>query len=175
MPEQRHVYRVGKSLVVALPATVREHLGIERGEAVYWHLIRGKEAILTRRPVRLGGKPEGLALQRELASARAEVERLRRRLSTRPLRVLHEGQSLGWSQAMEASTLVGDVLTEIRARLDSIEARMPYRARRRSRAVERVHAPILGPDDKPPPDLPPLPPSGGDAARGAASPQAAHS
>jgi antitoxin component of MazEF toxin-antitoxin module len=175
MPEQRHVYRLGNSMVVALPPAVRKHLGVERGGAVYWHLVRGHEAVLTKKERRKGGHPEGLALQRQLAHALAEVERLQKKLGARPMRLLHQGQSMGWSQAMQAEGSFGRVLEEIAARLGDLEARWPYRAPRVRRRVERVAAPVLGPDDEPPPNLPPMPPSGGAVASGAASPQATHS
>lgn len=174
MPEQRHVYRLGNSMVVALPPAVRKHLGVERGGAVYWHLVRGKEAVLTRKERRKGGHPEGLALQRQLAHALAEVERLQRKLGARPLRLLHQGQSIGWSQAMRVEGSFGDVLQEIAARLGDLEARFPYRAPRPRRRVERVVAPVLGPEDQPPPDpsSPPLVEQGAGAS--GRQPQAPH-
>src|SRR5574341_914183 len=135
MPEQRHVYRVGNSMVVALPARVREHLGLKAGESVYWHLVRHKEAVLTRKERRAGGHPEGLALQRELEAARRETERLRRKLGGRSLRVLGEGISQGWGMAASEGLSVGRRLDEVLDLLRDLSARIPFRARRRVRAA----------------------------------------
>jgi antitoxin component of MazEF toxin-antitoxin module len=171
MAEQRHVFRVGKSLVVAVPARVREHMGVERGQAVYWHLVRGKEAVLTRRDRRAGGHPEGLALQRQLTAALAEVERLRRQLAARPQRLLNQGRAHGWTDAMRAEGSLDRRLAVIDARLDEITARLPFRPRRvRARAAQVVsidHYPSPEPSSS-------SVPSGGDAASGGAAPQAAH-
>ena len=131
MPEQRQVYRAGNSLVVALPLSVREHLRIEPGETVYWHLVRGSEAIIGKRPRRVGGGPEGIALQKQLDAARAEIERLRRKLGARPRKVLGEGISHGFSVAMRAEGSLVNVLVAIEHRLDTIEARLPMRRRDR--------------------------------------------
>jgi antitoxin component of MazEF toxin-antitoxin module len=143
MPEQRQVYRAGNSLVVALPLSVREHLRIEPGESVYWHLVRGAEAIIGKRPRRVGGGPEGIALQKQLDAARVEIERLRRKLGARPRKVLGEGISHGWSVAMRAEGSLVNVLVAIEHRLDTIEARLPLRQRGRRVAV--VPTPALAP------------------------------
>lgn len=129
MPEQRHIYRVGTSVVVALPPRVREHLGVHIGDAVHWHLVRGQEAVLSVKAERVGGRPEGLALTRQLEAARTEIERLRRRLAVRPLRVLHEGVGVGVHQAMESLFPVEDRLRAIEEALEDLRARLPFRRR----------------------------------------------
>jgi hypothetical protein len=95
MPEQRHVFRLSRSLVVALPPTVRRHLGVDRGQLVYWHAVRRGEAVLTKAARRAGGHPEGLALARELETARVEVLRLQQRNDARDRAMYAEGYALG--------------------------------------------------------------------------------
>jgi hypothetical protein len=95
MPEQRHVFRLSRSLVVAIPPQVREHLGIDRGQAVYWHLARGGEAVITARAQRIGGRPEGLALERKLIAVEAELLRLRQRNEARDRTMYAEGWNAG--------------------------------------------------------------------------------
>ena len=95
MAEQRHVYRVGTSTVVALPAAVRAHLAITRGDAVYWHVTRGKEAVLSPRAERVGGRPEGLALARQLEAALKENARLRSGDVARERTAFAEGYNAG--------------------------------------------------------------------------------
>jgi antitoxin component of MazEF toxin-antitoxin module len=129
MPEQRYVYRVGTSHVVALPPRVREHLGILAGDSVHWHLVRGKEAVLSTKAQREGGRPEGLALTRQLEATRTELERLRRRVAARPLRVMHEGVGIGVHQAMESLFPVEDRLRAIEEALEDLRARLPFRRR----------------------------------------------
>jgi antitoxin component of MazEF toxin-antitoxin module len=135
MAEQRHAYRVGNSVVVALPKRVREHLGVEVGEQLYWYTTRPQEAVVTKRAQRTGGHPEGLALQRQLDAARAEIEVLRRKLAGRDQRVLHEGKSVGWAEASRYyAKLEGDIAA-VRELVQSIAARLPFRRRPRARAL----------------------------------------
>ncbi len=158
MPEQRHVYRAGHSVVVPLPRSVREHLHADAGDALYFHTARSGEAVLSKRPRRVGGGPEGLGLARQLDAARAEVERLKRRLAARPSRLLNEGRATGWHDALRADYGIGAQLAQIQGALvELIEhvANLPGGRRRRARrpapqesATEVVTAPLLS---SPPP------------------------
>lgn len=101
MPEQRHVFRLSRSLVVAVPRVVQRHLGVKRGQAVYWFTRRTGEAVLTKDAARVGGPPEGIALRRQLDAALAEIERLKQRNEARDRSMYAEGYSVGHRQATE--------------------------------------------------------------------------
>jgi hypothetical protein len=137
MPDQRRVYTAGHSLVVALSPAVREHLRVEPGQAVYWHLARGGEAILGRRAVRVGGPPEGIALQKQLDATRGELDRARKKLSQRPLRVHNSGVAQGWNQATRAGFFVEELLAPVLERLDRLEARLASRPLRLPRPAKK--------------------------------------
>ena len=161
MPDQRQVYVNGHSLVVALSPAVREHLGVEPGQAVYWHLTRGGEAVLGKRPVRVGGPPEGIALQKLLDGERAKVERLRRKVAARPERAVGVGMSQGWSMAMRAEGGLGEVLTLMHRELQDIRAMLPPRRRAGPRAATPPRSSALPPSE---------PSSAGEAATPGAEP-----
>jgi len=153
MPEQRRPYVVGSSIVVALPKAVREHLGVSPGQEVYWHLVRGKEAVLAMTAERKGGHPEGLKLQKELAAARKQIERLGRKAYARPEKATNLGIAHGWTMAMRHNRETFDLVKWLEGRFDDLAARIPFRRRpgrpARSGAtvpspeVERVQAPVL--------------------------------
>jgi antitoxin component of MazEF toxin-antitoxin module len=157
MPEQRRPYRVGTSIVVALPLAVRTHLGLEPGQEVYWHLVRGKEVVLAMTAERKGGHPEGLRLQKELAAAKRECERLRRKAYARPESAVNMGIAHGWAQAMRQNTETFDLMKWMEGRFDDLAARIPFRRRpgrpARSAAVEShpevetLQTPVLEAED----------------------------
>ena len=148
MPDQRQCYVNGHSLVVALSPGVRDHLRVEPGQAMYWHLTRGGEVVLSKVARRVGGPPEGLALQKELSEARAEIARLRRKVAARPDRAVGIGMSQGWSMAMRAEGGIGQVLTLLARDVQDIKALLgpQPRAHRRTRPQPRPSAPALPPD-----------------------------
>jgi hypothetical protein len=179
---QRRVYLFGHSWVVAVPKRVRDHLRLKTGGAVYWHLTGPREALLTRGEQRIGGKPPGLDLADELKTAHREIDRLRRKVAERPQRVFNQGTSAGYSAAARAGFAFDATLRELRSDVRALRdevarlsgrpvARRPRRGPRRSRPVETV----AGPDDYPSPSPSPSSEvSGGDAASGGETPQAAH-
>lgn len=101
MPEQRHVFRLGRSLVVAIPPSIRRHLGVERGTPIYWHTDQKREVVVTPNAKRTGGRPEGVALRRQVADLQAEVIRLKQRNEARDRSMYAEGYSVGRAQAEE--------------------------------------------------------------------------
>jgi hypothetical protein len=107
MPEPRRVFRLHRSLVVAIPPHMREHLGVDRGQPLYWHKVRGAEAVLSMKPERKGGRPEGLQLEHELAVARREIARLRQRNEARDRTMYAEGYNVGYLQCQERLTAPG--------------------------------------------------------------------
>lgn len=151
MADQRRMRRVGTSWVIPVSLAVRDHLKLKHATDLYWHLAGPREAVLTPHPQRIGGKPAGAGLVKELAAARAEIERLRAKLNARPVRVFNEGASMGAAAVLRQTVPIEGALGAINERLDRIEAalaRMPWARRpRRERApqqhVEHVPAPVL--------------------------------
>lgn len=178
MAEQRRVFRVGHSLVVALPPEVQEHVGVKRGQAVYWSVVRGGEAVISVKQDRRGGRPEGLALKRELAAARAEVERLKQRNDARDRSMYAEGYNVGYLKAQERLTAPVGRSAERQRRREVYRYAFgagprPVERRRKSETVpgpDQYVAPV-SPDTLAGPSLPDV--SQGEAsAPGAARPQA---
>jgi hypothetical protein len=175
MSEQRHLFRVGRSLVVALPLSVRLRLGVDRGQAVYWHTTRKGEAVLSPHEKRGGGHPEGLSLQRQLISARAEVARLVQRNEARDRTMYAEGYNVGYVQAQERFTNPKGESAEWQRRRWIYAYAFPEgrsapvagrkRGRPRGRKVETIPVPILSP---------PKSSEGADTSGGEA-PQVSHS
>ena len=140
MPEQRRTYKHGDSLVVALPARIREHLRLGPGREVYWHITRGKEVVLALTSKRPGGHPEGIALQKQVIELERELARLRRKSAARPERVMNLGIAHGWSQAMRVNREEFDLVHWLDGRLTEILERIPFR-RRAGRGSQLAPAP----------------------------------
>jgi len=174
MADQRHAFRLSRSLVVVLPPLVQHHLGVKRGAAVYWHAKRKGEVVLTLHEKREGGHPEGLSLQRRLTAALAEVERLRQRNEARDRTMYAEGHSVGYQQATEALTKPhGPSATRQRRRKLSRLLDTPAVERARSRlGLPPRGVSVAGSVDAIPLPDPPLSSevAGGDAASGGAAP-----
>lgn len=179
--QQRSVFLLGNSWVVAVPPRVRAHLKLRPGRPVYWHLTGPKEGTITPHPQRVGGKPPGLDLAGELQAARREVERLRRKVAERPLRVFNQGAGAGVKIVERIGYVFDDRLRAVHDDLAAILAELGMRSpRRRGRArrprayqhrpVEALALPAPVPSPPPPPSLDS---SGGDAASGEERPQAA--
>ncbi len=175
MAEQRHVFLLNRSHVIALPVAVLKQLGARRGQALYWHTTRKAEAVLSPEARRAGGHPEGLSLQRQLAIERAEVARLTQRNEARDRTMYAEGYNVGYLQAQEALLRPGGASAE-RQRRRRIYAfafpegrkdpsPVPAPRRRRSRKVETIPAPILSPPES----------SEGADTSGGEAPQVSHS
>jgi len=138
MAEQRHVFLLSRSLVVALPAQVRKHLGVGRGDAVYWHLRRGQEAVLALVDARVGGHPEGMTLARKLAAALAEVARLTQRNEARDRTMYAEGYNVGYLHAQERLSAPGGASAERQRRRRVYASTFPEAAREARRAKRRA-------------------------------------
>lgn len=120
MADQRHARRVGHSIVLAVPARVREHLGLEAGAPVYFHLVRGQEVVISMTPIRAGGRPEGLRLQHLLEQEQALTARLRQRVQTRDLTTLNEGMNAGYMLALKHGMSLATDLATIKSGLVAI-------------------------------------------------------
>ena len=174
MPEQRHVFRLHRSLVVAIPPEVQRHLGVERGQPVYWYTVRKGEAVVTTQGKRAGGHPEGLALRRQLAVADAEVARLKQRNEARDRSMYAEGYNVGYLKAQEALMSPHGASAE-RQRRRRIRAYIfPEAVEQERRAQRRAVETAPGPDQLPSPgETSPQPAPtrpGGDAATTEAKP-----
>jgi hypothetical protein len=165
MPEQRHVFRLHRSLVVALPPAVQRHLGVSRGEAVYWYLVRKGEAVVTLHGKRAGGHPEGMALRRQLTAAWAEIALLKQRNEARDRSMYAEGYNVGHEKAHEALMKPHGASAE-RQRRRKLRAYMfPDAVEQERRAQRRAVETTPGPDQFPspgetPPQSPPARASG---------------
>jgi hypothetical protein len=129
--------------VVPVSLSVRRHLKVTHARDLYWHLAGPREAVLTPHPQRVGGKPAGVGLEKDLESARAEIARLRQKLAARPLRVFNEGASMGASAILRQTVPIDGALGAINERLDRIEdalARMPWARRARRERAPRTKA-----------------------------------
>jgi antitoxin component of MazEF toxin-antitoxin module len=157
MPEQRHVFRLGRSLVVAVPPSVRRHLGVERGTPVYWHTEVKREVVVTPNPKRTGGRPEGIALRRQVADLQAEVIRLKQRNEARDRSMYAEGYSVGRTQAHEALMKPHGASAE-RQRQRRLRAYIfPDAVEQERRAQRRAVETTPGPDQFPSPTEAPAP------------------
>lgn len=143
MADQRRVGRVGNSWRVAVPRSVREHLGLLHGGDVYWHLGPKGEAYFTVGPRRVGGKPPGLDLAPQLEGARREIERLRARVQARPEALAHQEANAIYMQAIGVAFKQLPWVGELFERLDRIEAWMPQRARWTRRRVRSRARPVV--------------------------------
>jgi len=101
MAEQRRLFRSSHSVVVAVPSVVRQHLAVDRGQAVHWHVSSPGEVVLTKLPLRSGRPADPSELERELKAARLEVRRLRQRYHARERALYAEGYALGRQDSME--------------------------------------------------------------------------
>ncbi len=175
MAEQRHVFLLNRSHVIALPAAVLQKLGVRRGQALYWHTTRKAEAVLSPEARRAGGHPEGLTLQRELAAERAEVVRLRQRNEARDRTMYAEGYNVGYLMAQERFTNPKGESAERQRRRwiyayafpDAGKTPPPptKRGGSRRRKVQTMPAPILSPPET----------LGGADTSGGEAPQVSHS
>jgi hypothetical protein len=109
---QRRVIARKSQQLVAIPAAVRDHLGLVAGAAVFWHLTARGSAVLTSSGRARGGKPRLDADCPSCAKYRDELDRLRNALRSSSVPSYNEAIRDGWAQAMRHYTrLDGDVLT----------------------------------------------------------------
>lgn len=101
MAYERTARRRGGGWIIALPGEVRRWLRITHRSAVYWHVTRGGEAVLTTSATRKAGRPEVTRLARELAANRLEIEDIRKRDEARDRGMYAEGFAHGYLQAYE--------------------------------------------------------------------------
>jgi hypothetical protein len=148
MGEQRRIYLRGNSWVVPVPRVVRRHLARLTGGDLFWHVGPKGEAFVTTGQHRIGGKPPGARLDRDLTAALAQIERLQTRLAARPQHVINEGVAQGWAQAIRHAGLGPVWASRIEARLEEIAravAQLPgaRHRQRAARAATTVPAPVL--------------------------------
>lgn len=184
------------SWIIAVPPEVRKLLGVTHRTRLHWHLSRKGEAVLASGRARKEGHPPIRQLTRELATAHAEIKAIRDRDALRDRGQYAEGYAHGYLKAYSLLMMGDGAAVEAgeRARRffqafpDAASLTLPKQVgprpapskprpnarRRRAQRVEVARAPILGPEDSPPPTFDPFPSSGGAVASGAASPQATH-
>jgi len=127
MGEQRRVYMHGNSWVIPVTRRVRAHLRVLEGGDLFWHLGPKGEAIVTRGTHRIGGKPPGARLEKDLEQAHRTIERLRRQVAARPDAVYNEGVNEGRTRHMGELVKLGQQLDALQADVRELAARVPYR------------------------------------------------
>jgi hypothetical protein len=151
MGEQRRIGRRGNSWVVPVPRAIRAHLRRLDGGDVFWHLGAAREAHVTSGAQRIGGKPPGARLDRDLDQARREIERLRARIAARPTAVYNEGVNEGRMQHMGELVKLGAALDTLIAEVRALADRLPFTRRTRPARAARpqpsdvIPTPVLSP------------------------------
>ena len=178
MSEQRRCARRGNSWVVPVPRAIRQHLGVVHGGDLFWHFGPKGEAYVTNGRARIGGKPPGQRVEKNLAEARRTIERLERRLRNRPSVTFNEGVAEGFAISQRELVRVGAGLESLVREVRELGDRIPFRPRRhvsRARSVQTVSVDALAAAHAPAPEpSSPVVVAGGAAASGGAAPQAAH-
>jgi len=156
MGEQRRIARRGNSLVVPVPRAIRAHLNRLDGGDVFWYIARKGEAVVSTAARRVGGKPLGARLDRDLGQALREIERLRGRLAARPAAIYNEGVNEGRTRHLGELIKLGAQLDTLTAAVRALDARLPFSARARAqpptrpRSVAVIPAPVLAPQSSSP-------------------------
>jgi hypothetical protein len=137
MKVARHVIEKRGRYLVAIPAGVREHLGLVKGAQVWWHTTRAGDAALTTSGKRRAGRVQEDADCPSCAAFREEAQRLRTMLRTTTSvdyntafnQGVMQGQKLGGLSVQEFNTVQSklDALTRLVAQL------VVHRPRRRQR------------------------------------------
>jgi hypothetical protein len=178
MSEQRRCSLRGNSWVVPIPRSIRVDLGILHGGDVFWHRGPKGEAVISNGRARVGGKPPGQRIEKNLAAAQRTIERLERRLRNRPAVTFNEGMAEGFSLNAREVVRIGGAVEALTREVRDLAARIPFAPRRAGRrvlgAVTSASAPPASIDHIPTEPLPSGVVVGGDAASGDSIPQAAH-
>jgi len=145
---------------------------------LFWHRGPKGEAIITNGRARIGGKPPGQRVEKNLAAAQRTIERLERRLRNRPSVTFNEGMAEGFALNAREVVRIGGALEALTREVRDLAARIPFAPRRRALrapgAVTSASAPPASIDHIPTEPLPSGVVGGGDAASGDSIPQAAH-
>ena len=178
MGELRRCRRRGNSWVIAIPYTIRDHLGVRSGGDLYWHLGPKGSVVLATSKVRAGGKPPGARLDKDLAAAQHTIAKLHRQLRNRPTVAFNEGMAEGFALNAREVVRIGGAVEALTREVRDLAARIPFAPRRpavrRPGAVTSASAPPASIDHIPTEPLPSGVVGGGDAASGDSIPQAAH-
>jgi len=189
MREQRHVVEKNGRFLIAIPAGVREHLGLVGGAQVWWHTVKGGEAAVTTTGQRRAGRSQRDADCPSCAGYREELTRMRGGARGRVIVDYNTAFSQGVAQGVkivpiwraELDTLHTEVndmrrlLAQLVVRLP--ERRIPRRQRGPARAALPEHDPPYADDfdaqgrvipREPTPAAPPDPPSSPGAIDGGA-------
>lgn len=176
MIEKRKVAARHGQLLVALPATVRDHLTVESGSVVYWHIVQAGEVSLSPRPSRRGGRPRDSASCSACAAREEELRKVRALLHTKQAVMGRQFFTQGYAAALSHYGAIANKLDVVLALVKSLPGLRSHRSR--TRAVKRhlIEEGVMLPDDAPPrvSEAPTAPAhrSEGDAATAEAAPPA---
>jgi len=161
MLDSRKVVGRRGQLLVPLGARVRDHLGVGKGDQVYWHIGRKGDASLTASPMRPGGRASPHESCPRCADLDKQVRELTGQLHSRRA---GEGRQYFNQGYMTATRLAGMPAADFGVLLDlvkSIRADVPRR-----REPRPPHAANPSPSAPPPSE----PSSAGEAATPGAEP-----
>lgn len=145
MKEPRHVIEKKGRYLVAIPAGVREHLGLVKGAQVWWHTTRKGDVALTVSGRRRRGDVQQDADCPSCARFREEATRLRTMLRTTTVVDYNTAFAQGVQQGVkivpvwraELDTLHTEV-NDMRRLLAQLVVKLPDRKPRWRRRAERV-------------------------------------
>jgi len=136
MLDSRKVVGRRGQLLVPLGARVRDHLGVGKGDQVYWHIGRKGDASLTASPMRPGGRASPNESCPNCAALDKQVRELTGQLHSRRA---GEGRQYFNQCYMTAARTVGTPAADFGALVDmvkSIRADLPRRRQRRPIVVQ---------------------------------------
>ena len=150
----RKVIKRKDSLLVAIPAAARDHLGLIGGARVWWHIGAKGRLTLTATGRARGGRPTKGEDCPHCAKLRAELMRIRQAYSVRDVPTYNTAVREGWHHAIEWYGSVADelavqreTLRDLRVLVRELVTRFPSalpdpaRKSTRSGAAAHVHSP----------------------------------
>jgi len=145
MLDSRKVVGRRGQLLVPLGARVRDHLGVGKGDQVYWHIGRKGDVALTASPMRPGGRASPNESCPNCAALDQQVRELRNRLNNREGAHHARGFSQGYGKALRHEVMPRVSLDVLLDLVKSIRADVPRRRQRRPIVVQPDPSPSAPP------------------------------
>lgn len=137
----RKVIQRKDSLLVAIPAAARDHLGLVGGARVWWHVGAKGRLVLTTSGHSWGGRPIKSEDCPVCAKYRAELMKLRQAHQVRDVPTYNTAIREGWHHAIREYGSVADRLDAQRETLRDMRVLLRELVTGRARAEAREHAP----------------------------------
>lgn len=162
-------------LLVAIPAAVRDHLGVVGGARVYWHVAAKGSAALTASGRYVGGRPRADADCSSCGKYRAELLRVRNLLRGSHVGDYNTAFGQGYMQGVKSVPIwrggvdrLYDEMHDVRGLLAGLVVRLGPRGGRPRKAAPSPGAPDVSPSIPDPPSPGAI--DGGAEASGAEPP-----